>query len=233
MKKLYKKINEIWLKFKTWSESNLIGYLIGGIFKIILIVIIFSVIFHFTIGPFKAKPVVGAPVADSSDTTSNNNCSVTGINLHGQLYTYIPKHNDNDTSFNYDVVSSENVIESIKEANDDEKIKAIVVEVDSPGGSPVAALEISNAIKSSSKPVVAFIRETGASAAYWSISSAGKIFASENSNVGSIGVTSSYVSNAIKNEKDGYTYNQLSIGKFKDAGSFNKPLTEEERAIFR
>lgn len=231
MKKLYKKTNEVWLKFKTWSDINLIGYLISGIFKIILIVVIFSTFLYFAVGSFKSKPLPDAPVADSSDTT-NDNCTVRGIELHGLILTYLPLHADNDTTFNYDSVSSENVDYAIKQANDDEKIKAIVVEVDSPGGSPIAGEEISNTIKNSKKPVVAYIRETGASAAYWSISSASRIFASENSNVGDIGITSSYVSDAVKNTKDGLTYEQLSAGKYKDAGNTDKPLTAEERALF-
>jgi len=96
----------------------------------------------------------------------------------------------------------------------------------------VAGEEIANAIKNSDKPVVAYIREMGASSAYWAISSASKIFASENSNVGDIGITSSYLSDAGKNAKDGLTYEQLSAGKFKDAGNTDKPLTAEERALF-
>jgi protease-4 len=79
---------------------------------------------------------------------------------------------------------------------------------------------------------VGLIRETGASAAYWAISSADKIFASKNSDVGSIGVTMSYLSNVEKNKKDGYTFEQVSIGKYKDSGYPNKPLTSEEKALF-
>lgn len=178
-------------------------------------------------------------ISDSSDTTgdsttdtTNENCTVTGINLHGTIMTYIPNHAENDSFFDYDATASEDVIWTIKKANENEKIKAILVEVDSPGGYPVAGEEISNAIKNSDKPVVGLIRQMGASAAYWAISSADKIFASKNSDVGSIGVTQSYLSNVKKNNKDGYTFEQLSAGKFKDSGSADKPLTTEERALF-
>jgi protease-4 len=147
--------------------------------------------------------------------------------------TYLPSHAENDSYFNYDSVSSENIIDSINQANKDEEIKAIVIEVDSAGGSLVGGEEISNAIKNSEKPVVALIRDRGDSSSYWAISSASRIFASRNSDVGAIGVTMSYLTNVDKNSKDGYKLEILNSGKFKDSGSANKALTSEERVLFQ
>lgn len=169
---------------------------------------------------------------DSTADTNDENCSVQGINLHGTLLTYIPEHSESDSFFDLDVVASEGVDWIIKQANEDEKIKAIVIEVDSSGGSPVAGEEISNTVKNSEKPVLAFIREKGLSAAYWAISSADKIWASKNSDVGSIGVTASYLNNVEKNKKEGLTYEQLTAGKFKDSGSADISLTQEEKNLF-
>ncbi len=233
MKKLFNKINDKWLNFRKWSDSNILGYFIGSIVKLVLILAILLLVFYslFIIGPLKDKAPSDSSVSDSSSTTDKN-CTVAGINLHGSLVTYIPNHADNDTTFNYDTTSSEDVVGAITNANDNPNIKAIVIEVDSGGGSPTGGSEIAEAVKSSKKPVVAFIREMGASASYWAISSASKIFANINSNVGSIGVTSSYLSNVNKNTKDGLVYEQLSVGKYKDSGSANKPLTQEERNLF-
>jgi protease-4 len=163
-----------------------------------------------------------------------NNCNITGINLHGQLLSYIPLHSENDSSsdFNYDSFSSENIVESIKQANNNENIKAIILEIDSRGGSPIGGHEISFAVKNSEKPVIGLIRSMGASASYLAVSGADKIFASNYSDVGGIGITMSYLSNVAKNKKDGYTFEQLSVGKFKDSGSSDKPLTKEERNLF-
>ena len=166
------------------------------------------------------------------EVSQDNDCSVTGINLHGTINTYIPQHAENDSFFNYDSIASEDVIWIIKHANENKDIKAILVEVDSAGGYPVAGEEISVAIKNSKKPVVGFIRQTGASAAYWAISGADKIFASKNSDVGSIGVTMSYLNNVDKNKNEGYTYEQLSAGKYKDSGDPDKSLTQEEKDLF-
>jgi protease-4 len=233
MKKFFNKINNTWLNFRKWSDGNILGYLIGNTIKLFFTLAIFILIFYslFITGPFKDKAPSDSAVSDSSDTT-NDNCTVRGIELHGMITTYLPLHADNDTNFNYDSVSSENVDYAIKQANEDDRIKAILIDVDSTGGYPVAGEEISVAIKNSKKPVVALIREQGDSAAYWAISSADKIFASRNSDVGSIGVTQSYLSDVKKNAKDGYTFEQISVGKFKDSGNADKPLTAEEKALF-
>lgn len=159
-------------------------------------------------------------------------CNVAGINLRGSLLTYIPLHAEGDTIFDYDIVSSEDVLWYVKSANNNSNIKAVVFEIDSVGGSPVAGEEISNAIKNSEKPIFGFIRKSGISGAYWAISGADKIWASKNSNVGGIGVTMSYLNNAEKNRKEGYAYEKLSSGKFKDSGTPDLPLTKEEKNLF-
>jgi signal peptide peptidase SppA len=160
-------------------------------------------------------------------------CNVTGINLHGDLYTYITSPNSEEVLEDYEnAVASEYIIYKIDEANADPEIKAIILEVDSYGGIPVAGEEIADYIKRSTKPVIGYIRSSGISAAYWAISSAGRIFASKNSDVGGIGVTMSYLQNVRKNEKEGLEYIQLSSGKFKDAGDPDKAITSEERKLF-
>lgn len=224
MKNLYNKTNEFWLKCKKWSNSNLLGYLVSRLLKVTVIVTILYVLFV----TCSFKSVEEAITTDVIE----ENCNVTGINLHGTLATYIPLHADGDTAFNYDSVSSEDILYGIKEANMNPDIKAIVVEVDSSGGSPVAGEEIAAAIENSKKPVISFVRDIGASSSYWAISTSDKILASKNSEVGSIGITMSYISNAKNNEKEGFKYERLSSGKFKDSGSPELPLTEEERTLF-
>ena len=96
----------------------------------------------------------------------------------------------------------------------------------------MAAEEVVNALKNATKPTIALIREGGVSAAYYAASGADIIFASENSDVGSIGITMSYMDNTKKNQAEGLTYNQLSIGKYKDSGDPDKPLTAEEKELF-
>jgi protease-4 len=59
------------------------------------------------------------------------------------------------------------------------------------------------------------------------------LIASAMSDVGSIGVNMSYVEESKKNEEEGLTYVQLMTGKFKDIGSPNRPITDEERELLQ
>ncbi len=159
-------------------------------------------------------------------------CNVQGISLFGELYTYIPVEASADDPEEYqaqygDAVSSDSIVDMLRYAEEDGSIKAILIEVDSPGGLPVAGEYIASTIAGLTKPVVAVIRQSGMSAAYWAVSSADMVFASRNSDVGSIGVTASY----IEMVDQGGRYIDLSSGKFKDTGSSEKPISEEERNL--
>ncbi|MFA5128014.1 MAG: signal peptide peptidase SppA [Patescibacteria group bacterium] len=159
-------------------------------------------------------------------------CNVSGIVMHGGVLTYIPNEDvDADGNITVDEFSSESVVQKIREADKDTNIKAILVEIDSYGGSPVAGEEIARALKEAMKPTVALLRDAGASAAYMAATGADRIFASKNSDVGSIGATMSYLDNAGQNTANGLSYNQLSSGKFKDTGSSDKKLTAEEKSL--
>lgn len=171
--------------------------------------------------------------AVSEEETEADDCNVMAIELHGSLLDYIPPESfDTEGNLLFDETASENILAAINSARDDENIKAVLLEVDSYGGSPVAGEEVANALKGLDKPTVAMIRSGGASGAYWAATGADKIFASANSDVGSIGVTMSYVSEADEELDGGLVYNQLSAGKFKDSGDPNKSLSAEEKKIF-
>lgn len=166
------------------------------------------------------------------DQEQEENCNVSGIELHGSIDTYISyDSSDPDTTETIDATASQDVVGAINQAENDENIKAILLEIDSYGGYPVAAEEIAQAMKRATKPTVGMIRKAGISSAYWSATGANIIFASANSDVGGIGVTNSYLDNSKKNTKDGLTYNSLSTGIFKDTQDPDKPLTEAERKL--
>ena len=161
-----------------------------------------------------------------------SDCNALGVNLHGFLSGYISNDTKNENGENAeDQASSEDIVFTIQEADKDDTIKAIILEVDSSGGFPVSGEEVADALKRAKKPTVAWIRGQGLSAAYWAATGANTIFASAVSDVGSIGVTLSYLDNYKKNLKDGLTFNSLSTGKFKDTGSPDKPLTNEEKTL--
>ena len=164
----------------------------------------------------------------TNDTNADDECNVLVFSVKGYLSTFIPKQ---PTDQEVDVSSSEDIVDTISIAQNDPDIKAVMLSIDSHGGDGVAGEEIARALKSFDKPTVAVIRSIGASAAYWAATGADKIYASKISDVGSIGITASYLNESKKNVKDGYTFIELSSAKYKDTGDPNKQLTPEERAI--
>lgn len=132
-----------------------------------------------------------------------------------------------------DVVSAEAVTQQIEAANRDASIRAIILEINSPGGTVVASEEISKAIEASEKPVVAWIREVGASGGYFIASSSDVIVADPASFTGSIGVIASYLQFSDLMEKYGVTYERLVSGEYKDIGSPFKELTPNEREVMQ
>lgn len=158
-------------------------------------------------------------------------CNVAYVKLHGTMATYIPDSQSVSSTNELDQTASDDVTQAIRAAIADPSVRAIVMEVDSPGGSPVAGEEIQTALKASPKPTVALIRDQGDSAAYMAATGADAIFASAFSDVGDIGITQSYVDNSRQDENNGLTFNQLSIGKYKDMFNTDKPMTPDERAL--
>lgn len=223
-------MNNILLKFRGFITKFKDIWIVCGVIFVLLLISIASQFIYNLI-----QPQVLNRTELSEDITSENydDCNVVGIELRGELYTYVPRDEEGKKVEGYeDVATSEDLIYYLSDADYTDNIKAVVIEVDSYGGSPAAAEEIERAIKDMHKPVVAFIREAGVSAAYYAISPADYIFALKSSDVGSIGVTQSYVDNVSNNQKEGYSFVELSSGKFKDAGSPDKPLTQEERNLF-
>jgi protease IV len=131
------------------------------------------------------------------------------------------------------VITPENVEGAIQEAESDNTVSAILLDVNSPGGSPVASEEIMNIINQSEKPVVVWISDVGASGAYLAASSADKIVASPSSMVGSIGVLmelqdlSDYYANL------GIDKYSIKAGQYKDMGADYRSLTAEERNMLQ
>lgn len=131
-----------------------------------------------------------------------------------------------------DVTSPDEISKLIKKADKNSKIKAIVFRINSGGGSAVASEEIANEIKKVNKTTVAWIRETGASGAYWIASSTDYIIANRMSITGSIGVIASYLGFSGFLEDHNVSYERLVAGNLKDIGVPFKDMTAEERALF-
>jgi protease-4 len=207
----------------TPSKSNTSNWLI-------IIIIFFIIFFVFSI-------FIAVLPNSANKLTDNQNilgCNVALIDIKGSLVTtYTPYDTLISQGSIWPEVESDFIVSKIQAAAEDANIKAIVLNIDSPGGNAVAGEEIMNALLGADKPTVAHIRSIGTSAAYWAATGADQIFASKNSEIGSIGVTMSYLEEVKKNEKDGRVYRQITAGKYKDIGSPAKILTDEDRNILQ
>lgn len=121
----------------------------------------------------------------------------------------------------------------INRVKNDDSIKAVIFDINSPGGAVVPSQEIAAMVRDLNKTKYAVISDVGASGAYWIASSCDKIFANPLSVTGSIGVIGSYLDFSELFSKYGITYNSLIAGSLKDIGSPYKDLSEGEREILQ
>jgi protease-4 len=130
--------------------------------------------------------------------------------------------------FSGGAVTPEEIIGQLDEAESNPNVKAILIRVNSPGGSAAASQEIYEEIKKVEKPVVVSVSETCASGAYYIASAADRIIANRSSSVGSIGVIMQIPNLEGLYEQLGIKYTTIKQGEFKDVGSPDRPITEEE-----
>ncbi|MGM0770075.1 MAG: signal peptide peptidase SppA [Halobacteriota archaeon] len=128
--------------------------------------------------------------------------------------------------------TSEDVCNSLRKAAADESVKAIVLRVNSGGGSPAAAEEIITEIENlqaQGVPVVVSMGDVAASAAYHISAPADLILANPSSITGSIGVIGVYTNRSEFYDKEGVDFYVSKSGEFKDMGGDWRGLTSEEK----
>ena len=133
-------------------------------------------------------------------------------------------------------ISSEKFAKEIRKARKDENIKAIVLRVNSPGGSILASeviwREMSEAKKA--KPLIVSMGEVAASGGYYIAAPADTIVAQPNTITGSIGIFGILFNvQELINDKLGVTTDVVSTGELSDFGNMARPLTEVERTIIQ
>jgi len=127
--------------------------------------------------------------------------------------------------------SVEKLTSQFRSALADQSIKAIVFDVDSPGGSVDGIPELAEEIYKSrgQKKSIAVANGTAASAAYWLASAAGELVVAPSGSIGSIGVFMAHEDLSKALEQDGVKVTLISAGKYKTDGNDIEPLTESAR----
>lgn len=122
----------------------------------------------------------------------------------------------------------------IDQMADDDAVKAIIVDADTPGGNVLNVDEASAAVAAvkGRKPIVVQVTGLLASAGYWIGASADEIVVSPSSTVGAIGVRTAYDDVSAAMAKDGVAREIISAGKFKGEGLLG-PLSDDTRAYMQ
>jgi len=127
--------------------------------------------------------------------------------------------------------SLQQFISAFRQAIGDERTRAVVLDVDSPGGLTDLVPEVAAEIRSArgSKPIVAIADTTAASAAYWLASQADELVVTPSGEVGSIGIFAAHDDISKLQEKAGVKTTLISAGRYKTEGNPFEPLSEEAR----
>jgi protease IV len=125
------------------------------------------------------------------------------------------------------------VIGHLKQAEEDADVKAVVLRVNSPGGSVVGSSEIHEQMLAMTKPLVVSMGEMAASGGYYVSAPADEIFANSATLTGSIGVISQFLDLSGLFEEYGVAATIIKSGTYKDTGSMFREMTEPEKEIWQ
>lgn len=127
------------------------------------------------------------------------------------------------------------IIEALDAARKDASVKAVVLRVNSPGGSAAASQEMFGAIRrlKAVKPVICSMGDVAASGGYYIAAGCDKIYANGSTLTGSIGVISQFVNYSYLFRRGWLGQETIKSGQFKDAGNPARPLTLQERQLFQ
>lgn len=172
-------------------------------------------------------------LVDYTNTMGSDKDGETSANRIAMVYASgeISGGEGNDTN-----IGSESLSKALRKVRLDDKVKAVVLRVNSPGGSSLASDVIWREVMLTRKvkPVVVSMGDVAASGGYYIACAADSIFAQPNTVTGSIGIYA-LLPNMQKlfNDKLGVTFDNVKTGKYADMGAVDRPLTADERAILQ
>jgi protease-4 len=133
--------------------------------------------------------------------------------------------------FGGQVLGSTTIIEALREANEDKQVVAIVLRIDSPGGSALASDLIWRETQVIKKPIVASMGDVAGSGGYYIAMGADKIVAAPGTITGSIGVVGGKMAFRGLYQKLGITTETIERGKNSGLFSSSGPFTDSQRAV--
>lgn len=134
-----------------------------------------------------------------------------------------------------DGITDKRYVKEIEKLKDNDKVKAVVFRVNSPGGSAYASEQIWKAITDlkAKKPVVVSMGDYAASGGYYIACNASKIIAQPNTLTGSIGIFGMFPNFEGLTKKVGLSFDNVKTNKFADFGDATRPMRPEEKIILQ
>jgi protease-4 len=131
------------------------------------------------------------------------------------------------------IMDSKKLLKNLKDAEEDDEIKAVVLRLNTPGGAVAPSQEIYEAVKKFPKPLVVSMASVAASGGYYIASGAKKIYANAGTLTGSIGVIMEFIN--MKKLYDWAKVERFTIntGKYKDSGSEYREMRPDEKQYFQ
>jgi len=182
------------------------------LFGVLVVALAFSVLAAFLVTRMQGDFTLGDKVAV--------------VRVHGSI-----SMSDAGGVFPEAATTPQKVKDMLDKAEQDSAVKAILVDINSPGGSVVASEEIARDIKSSSKPTVCWLGEIAASGGYYVASACDYIVADRATITGSLGVISVFPEYSKLLEKIGVNMTVIKAGEFKDFSTGFRPMSEEEKKM--
>ncbi len=181
------------------------------------------VLFLFVLGIFASSFRSGKPAEEQGKY-------IAVIRVQGPLYGASV---DGLTS---QIKGADEIMRQLIEAREDKSVVAVLLRIDSPGGSVTAAEEIGvelGKLKKSGKIMVASMGDMAASAGYWLASGTDYIYANPSTLTGSIGVYVPYTNIEELYKKIGVSQERIKSGPYKDMLAAERPMTAAERQILQ
>ncbi|MGF7040565.1 signal peptide peptidase SppA [Mucilaginibacter lappiensis] len=164
---------------------------------------------------------------DSLDDSSSSKNRIAIVYASGEI-----SGGDGDDN----TIGSERISKALRKVRLDNKVKAVVLRVNSPGGSSLASDVIWREVMLTKKvkPIIVSMGDVAASGGYYIACAADSIIAQPNTITGSIGIFA-ILPNMQKlfNDKLGVTFDGVKTGKYADLGDINRPLTPDEKLILQ
>lgn len=167
------------------------------------------------------------------DSTFNFSDAVAIVHVEGVIVAGAPPPASPFGGGSSGTAYSGKIIKQLKKADEDSNVKAVILYVDSPGGSVYASEEIYRQIKKMSKPIIAAMGSMAASGGYYVSAPTQEIWASPSSLTCSIGVISQFLNFERFAEEYGVTAVTIKSGKFKDTGSPFREFNEEDKKLWQ